>query len=64
MPFDDDCQLGFRGADDLGNTFHSKHDFEADSCGARTLALACKLDPVLQNLDPRLAANTKRIPIY
>ena len=63
MPFDDYRKLGFPGADDLGNMFQYKHDFNAEFCGARDLALSHSLNPALQNFDAWLAANKSRIPI-
>ena len=63
MPFDDYRKLGFPGADDLGNMFQFKHDFEADFCGLRDLALSRALNPALQGFDAWLAANKARIPI-
>lgn len=63
MPFDDYRKLGFPGADDLGNMFQFKHDFEKDFCGLRDLALSRSLNPALQTFDAWLAANAKRIPI-
>ena len=32
--------FGFPGADDLGNMFQYKHDFEAEFCGARDVAFS------------------------
>jgi uncharacterized protein YbjT (DUF2867 family) len=63
MPFDDYRKLGFPGADDLGNMFQYKHDFEADFCGARSVEFSRALNPALQNFDEWLAANKARIPI-
>ena len=63
MPFDDYRKLGFPGADDLGNMFQYKHDFEADFCGARSVEFSRSLNPALQNFDAWLAANQARIPI-
>jgi uncharacterized protein YbjT (DUF2867 family) len=63
MPFDDYRKLGFPGADDLGNMFQYKHDFNAEFCAARPLELSRALDPALQNFDAWLAANKSRIPI-
>jgi len=40
--------LGFPGAEDLGNMFQFKRDFEADFCGARNLEESRKLNPTLQ----------------
>lgn len=63
MPFEDYRKLGFPGADDLGNMFQYKHDFEAEFCGARSIELSKKLNPELQNFDQWVAANIQRIPI-
>ncbi|MFH1567212.1 MAG: NmrA/HSCARG family protein [Gemmatimonadota bacterium] len=54
--------FGFPGADDLGNMFQFKRDFEADFCGARDLAVARRLNPELQTFAAWLAANKDRIP--
>jgi uncharacterized protein YbjT (DUF2867 family) len=54
--------LGFPGADDLGNMFQFKRDFEADFCGARDLAFSRSLNPRLQTFSQWLAANKERIP--
>jgi uncharacterized protein YbjT (DUF2867 family) len=63
VPFDVYRGSGFPGADDLGNMFQFKHDFEADFCGMRDLALSRSLNPALQTFDAWLAANAGRIPI-
>ncbi|MBI5771549.1 MAG: NmrA/HSCARG family protein [Verrucomicrobia bacterium] len=63
MPFDAYRKLGFPGADDLGNMFQFKHDFEADFCGLRNVAFSRSLNPALQSFDTWLAANKHRIPI-
>ncbi len=55
--------LGFPGADDLGNMFQFKRDFEADFCGARDLAFSRSLNPRLQTFSQWLAANKERIPL-
>ena len=54
--------FGFPGADDLGNMFQFKRDFEADFCGARDLTTARRLNPKLQTFAAWLAANKDRIP--
>lgn len=54
---------GFPGAEDLGNMFQFKRDFEADYCGARDLTLARSLNPALQTFDQWLAQNGARIPL-
>lgn len=55
--------FGFQGADDLGNMFQFKRDFEADFCGARNLQAARTLNPSLQSFDNWLAQNRSRIPL-
>ena len=55
--------FGFPGAEDLGNMFQFKRDFERDFCGARDLAVARALNPALQTFDRWLAANKSRIPL-
>jgi uncharacterized protein YbjT (DUF2867 family) len=55
--------LGFPGADDLGNMFQYKHDFNDAFCAARDVAQSRSLNPQLQTLDQWLAANKGRIPI-
>ena len=55
--------FGFPGADDLGNMFQFKRDFEEYFCGARNLELARSLNPALQTFDQWLAQNKSRIPL-
>jgi uncharacterized protein YbjT (DUF2867 family) len=55
--------FGFPGAEDLGNMFQFKHDFETDYCGARNLDVARALNPALQTFDQWLAQNKSRIPL-
>jgi uncharacterized protein YbjT (DUF2867 family) len=55
--------FGFPGADDLGNMFQFKADFESLYCGHRDLALCRSLNPKLQTFAQWLAANKDRIPI-
>ena len=55
--------LGFPGADDLGNMFQFKRDFNDIFCGARNVDLARALNPSLQTFDAWLAQNTSRIPL-
>jgi len=54
--------FGFPGADDLGNMFQFKHDFERDFVGARNLDEARALNPSLLTFDAWLARNKDRIP--
>ena len=55
--------LGFPGADDLGNMFQFKHDFNEAFCGARDVAAARSLNPALQGFDEWVRANKDRIPL-
>jgi uncharacterized protein YbjT (DUF2867 family) len=53
----------FPGAEDLGNMFQFKADFEEDFCGARSIAFSRRLNPSLQTFEGWLAENGTRIPI-
>jgi len=55
--------FGFPGADDLGNMFQFKRDFEADFRGARDPKVARDLNPAVQTFDQWLEANAARIPL-
>jgi uncharacterized protein YbjT (DUF2867 family) len=55
--------FGFPGADDLGNMFQFKRDFEEYFCGARNVEATRKLNPVLETLDSWLAQNKSRISL-
>lgn len=55
--------LGFPGADDLGNMFQVKRDFEETFRGARSVELSREPNPELQTFDQWLARNKQRIPI-
>jgi uncharacterized protein YbjT (DUF2867 family) len=55
--------FGFPGAEDLGNMFQFKRDFEQVFCGARNLDVARALNPALQTFDTWLAQNKSRIPL-
>ena len=55
--------FGFPGADDLGNMFQFKRDFQEVFCGPRDPAFARSLNPELQTFDQWLAANKSRIPL-
>jgi uncharacterized protein YbjT (DUF2867 family) len=55
--------FGFPGADDLGNMFQFKADFETDYCAARSLAFSRSVNPQLQTFAQWLAANKERIPL-
>lgn len=55
--------LGFPGAEDLGNMFQFKCDFEQYFCGARNLAVARALNPALETFEQWLARNRSHIPL-
>jgi uncharacterized protein YbjT (DUF2867 family) len=55
--------FGFPGAEDLGNMFQFKRDFEEYFCGARNLDVARSLNPSLETFDGWLAQNKSRIPL-
>jgi uncharacterized protein YbjT (DUF2867 family) len=56
-------RLGFPGAEDLGNMFQFKRDFEHIFCGARDIDVTRSLNPSLQTFDSWLAKNKSRIPL-
>jgi uncharacterized protein YbjT (DUF2867 family) len=55
--------LGFPGAEDLGNMFQFKRDFNPLFCGARDIGIARSLNPSLQTFEAWLAKNKSRIPL-
>ena len=55
--------FGFPGADDMGNMFQFKRDFEQAYCGARGVEFSRSLNPGLQSFDQWLAHNKSRIPL-
>jgi uncharacterized protein YbjT (DUF2867 family) len=55
--------FGFPGADDLGNMFQFKRDFNEYYCGARDLAFSRSLNPKLQTFDAWLATHKGQIPL-
>jgi hypothetical protein len=63
VPFDVYRGLGFPGADDLGNMFQFKHDFNEAFCGARSISGSRALNPQLGNLAQWLAENISRVPL-
>ena len=54
--------LGFPGAEDLGNMFQYKAEFEMEFCGARDLGVSRALNPALQTFGQWLTANKGSIP--
>jgi len=55
--------FGFPGADDLGNMFQYKRDFNDEFCGARDVSFARELNPELQTFAKWLSVNKSRIPL-
>jgi uncharacterized protein YbjT (DUF2867 family) len=55
--------FGFPGADDLGNMFQFKRDFNEYYCGARDLAFTRRLNPELQTFESWLTRNRQLIPL-
>jgi len=55
--------FGFPGADDLGNMFQFKRDFNADFCAVRSIEMSRALNPQLQTFAQWLGANAQRIPL-
>jgi uncharacterized protein YbjT (DUF2867 family) len=55
--------FGFPGAEDLGNMFQFKRDFERSFRAPRDVGVARSLNPSLQTFDAWLAKNKGRIPI-
>jgi uncharacterized protein YbjT (DUF2867 family) len=53
----------FPGADDLGNMFQYKHDFEDEFRAARPVARSRELNPELQSFSDWLVGNAGKMPI-
>ena len=63
VPPDAYRSLGFPGADDLGNMFQFKRDFNEYFCGARSVEFSRRLNPGLQSFRDWLAKHAQQIPI-
>ena len=63
LSFDAYRELGFPGADDLGNMFQFKHDFQEEFCGPRDPSIARALNPELSSFATWLDRNAGRIPL-
>jgi uncharacterized protein YbjT (DUF2867 family) len=63
VPFDVYRGFGFPGADDIGNMFQFKHDFEDYYCGVRNLEFSKSLNPSLKSFDNWLKENASKIPL-
>ncbi len=55
--------FGFPGAEDLGNMFQFKQEFNADFCKVRNVERTRNLAPSLQNFEAWLLENKGRIPL-
>ena len=55
--------FGFPGADDMGNMFQFKRDFNDYYCKSRSIEFARSLNPELQSYEQWLAANARAIPL-
>jgi uncharacterized protein YbjT (DUF2867 family) len=55
--------LGFPGADDLGNMFQFKRDFNEDFRGARSVEQSRKLNPKLSSFEQWVTAHAGDIPV-
>lgn len=55
--------FGFPGADDLGNMFQFKRDFESAFCGARSLEFSRALNPAMKTFEEWLDEYRGRIPV-
>ena len=55
--------LGFPGAEDLGNMFQVYRDFEQEICGARDLNVSRSLNPQLQTFEQWLAKNKDKLSL-
>ena len=55
--------FGFPGAEDLGNMFQYKRDFEREFTAARSLDVSRRLNPGLQTFDAWLDRNKTAIPL-
>ena len=62
VPADVYRSFGFPGADDVGNMFQFKRDFNEMYCGTRNLDFARQLNPLLLTFDQWLAKYGSRIP--
>jgi uncharacterized protein YbjT (DUF2867 family) len=55
--------FGFPGAEDLGNMFQYKHDFNESFCGVRNVEATRALNPSLLSFDAWLERNKAQIPV-
>jgi uncharacterized protein YbjT (DUF2867 family) len=63
VPADVYRSFGFPGADEMGNMFQFKRDFEADYVGARNLDTVRAINPDLLSFDAWLSLNAARLSV-
>jgi uncharacterized protein YbjT (DUF2867 family) len=63
VPADVYRSFGFPGAEDMGNMFQFKRDFNEEFTGARNLETTRTLNPSLQTFEQWLSQNKSRIPL-
>jgi uncharacterized protein YbjT (DUF2867 family) len=63
VPADVYRSFGFPGAEDMGNMFQFKRDFEPTYTGARSVEVSRSLNPTLQTFEEWLKKNASRIPL-
>ncbi len=63
VPADTYRSFGFPGADEMGNMYQYKRDFNQEFCGARRVDVARGLNPELQSFKEWLAQNKDQIPL-
>src|SRR3954471_10977536 len=63
VPPDVYCGFGFPGADDMGNMFQFKRDFNDVYVKSRSIELERELNPELQSYEQWLATHAKAIPL-
>jgi len=63
VPADVYRTFGFPGADEMGNMFQYKRDFNDAYVGGRSLAVSRSLNPDLQSFDTWLEKNGRLIPV-
>ncbi|MFZ0390258.1 MAG: NmrA/HSCARG family protein [Calditrichia bacterium] len=55
--------FGFPGAEDLGNMFQFKQEFEKEYCGSRSIEMSRSLNPSLLTFDEWLGKYGRKIPL-
>lgn len=63
VPFDVYRSFGFPGADDVGNMFQFKYDFQEQFVGARDLTVSRALNPELKTFAQWAKENASRVPM-